>query len=108
MHPYVTAVAAICTHEPATDGAKWHSFNESYAMLVMEVVPGLPTVERSFSWKYVNKSTHLTCSLMGSLVGYGEDVMLARYGMSGPGKFRADMVFEIIRGGGGSSLSWGL
>ena len=99
MHPYVTAAAAICTHEPATDGAKWHSFNESYAMLVMEVVPGLPTVERSVSWKYVNKSTHLTCSLMGSLVGYGEDVMLARYGMSGPGKFRADMVFEIIRGG---------
>lgn len=111
MHPFVTSAAAICTREPATDGAKWYPFNETYAVLVVEPVPGLPAVERNVSWTYTKSSTHLTCTLVGSLFGDSEETLvLGRYGMSGPGRygtsgpsgsrFMVDMVFEILRGGG--------
>ncbi|KFY33475.1 hypothetical protein V495_08300, partial [Pseudogymnoascus sp. VKM F-4514 (FW-929)] len=100
MHPFVTTAAAICTREPAGDNAKWHAFNETFAVLVVEPVPGLQTVERNVSWTYAKLSEHLTCTLMGSLFGYSEENMvLGRYGITGP-KFSADMVFEVMRGGG--------
>ncbi|KFY13148.1 hypothetical protein V492_03458, partial [Pseudogymnoascus sp. VKM F-4246] len=102
MHPYVPSVAAICTCEPAGPNAKWRPFSETGGKLVIEPVPGLPAIERGVSWKlttYGAKS--VVCTMAGGLFGYeNESLRLARYGLSGPGGFKAETVFEILRGGG--------
>ncbi|OBT85758.1 hypothetical protein VE02_05812 [Pseudogymnoascus sp. 03VT05] len=101
MPPFVTTAASICTREPAGAGAIWHPLHETHAALLpLEIVPGLPVVNRAVSWSCARSTSDLKCTLMGSLFGWsGDGLVLARYGMVGPG-FRADMVFDILRGGG--------
>ncbi|OBT99666.1 hypothetical protein VE01_02165 [Pseudogymnoascus verrucosus] len=100
MPPFVTTFASVCTREPAGAGAVWHRMTDSHGVLAVEIVPGLPVVNRDVVWSTPRLTTGLTCTLLGSLFGWdGDGVTLARYGMTGPG-FRADMVFDILRGGG--------
>ncbi|OBT60424.1 hypothetical protein VE03_10284 [Pseudogymnoascus sp. 23342-1-I1] len=101
LAPFVPTVAAVCTRDPAGANPVWHPMGEASGMLCLEPVPGLPAVLRSVGWTYTKLTSHLTCTLMGSLFGIADDdTVLARYGMMGRGRFSADMVFEVLRGGG--------